>query len=225
MWLGDTVADYVGHYQPPKLQAIEGNWNSTNTGENLFIIPDQRAAKNTFMITLPCYGSALAKDWSCNTPVPGLDMTPKDQRPSVWAVFFGFRVMWYGAMVMLGASFIGIFLRLRGRLYSTRWFHRLLVVLLPLGILAIWAGWVVAEAGRQPWIVYGKLLTAQAVSPLNTVSVLTSLIAFIAVYLALLGTYVWYVARVVRQGPGESDQPDNSPSVEPYALTNVAPAS
>jgi cytochrome bd ubiquinol oxidase subunit I len=225
MWLGDTVADYIGHYQLPKLEAIEGNWNSTNTGENLFIIPDQNAAKNTLQITLPCYGSAVAKDWSCNTPTPGLDLTPKALRPSVWAAFYGFRVMWYGAMLMLAATFIGIILRLRGRLYNARWFHRILVIFVPIGILAIWGGWVVAEAGRQPWIVYGKLLTAQAVSPLNTVSVLITLMAFIAVYLSLVGTYVWYVARVVRQGPDETlDLTDRGPSISSYALPNVAPA-
>ncbi len=75
---------------------------------------------------------------------------------------------------------------------------------------------MLAETGRQPWLVYGKLLTAQAVSPLKPAEVLTTLILFVAVYLALLGTYVWYVIRAVRQGP----DPDQ---VEPAMPPLVAP--
>jgi len=224
MWLGDTAANYVAQYQLPKLEALEGNFNSTNTGENLFIIPDQSAQKDTFQITLPWYGSAVAKDWSGHTKTPGLTLTPKDLQPDVIPVFYGFHLMWYAAMVMLALAFVGIILRLRGRLYSARWFHKLLVASVPIGILAIWAGWILAESGRQPWIVYGKLLTAQAVSPLNATSVLTTLIAFIAIYIALLGTYVWYVARIVRQGPGDGplDEP-SAPTLPRYAAPELAP--
>ncbi len=225
MWLGDTVADYIGQYQLPKLEAIEGNFNSRNTGENLFIIPDQSAQKDTFQITIPWYGSAIAKDWSGHTTTPGLKLTAKDLQPNVIPVFYGFRVMWYGAMVMLAIAFVGIILRLRDRLYSARWFHKLLVVSVPIGIVAIWAGWITAESGRQPWIVYGKLLTAQAVSPLNATSVLTSLIAFIAIYAVLLGTYVWYVVRIVRQGPGDGplDEP-SGPTLPTYSAHDLTPA-
>jgi cytochrome d ubiquinol oxidase subunit I len=105
----------------------------------------------------------------------------------------------------------GIALRLRGRLYSARWFHKLLVALVPVGFVSIWAGWVLAETGRQPWLVYGRLPTAAAVSALKPWSVLVSLIVFVVLYLALLGTYVRYVVRAVREGPGDG------PIVEPAA--------
>ena len=126
---------------------------------------------------------------------------------------------------MLAVAMIGIALRLRGRLHSARWFHRLVMVMVPSGIVATWAGWVLTETGRQPWLVYGKLLTADAVSPLKPAAVLTTLILFVLIYLALLGIYVWYVARVVRQGPGDSPRPEPAtPAVQPRPLPGPAPA-
>jgi cytochrome d ubiquinol oxidase subunit I len=139
--------------------------------------------------------------------------------------FYGFRLMWWSSVVMLAVAMIGIALRLRGRLYSTRWFHKLVVAMVPSGIVATWAGWVLAETGRQPWLVYGKLLTADAVSPLKPAAVLTTLIAFVLVYLALLGTYVWYVARVVREGPVDDPRPEPAvSSVQPQPLPSPARA-
>jgi cytochrome d ubiquinol oxidase subunit I len=122
---------------------------------------------------------------------------------------------------------IGVILRLSGRLYSTRWFHKLLVALVPFGIILIWGGWVVAETGRQPWLVYGKLLTAQAVSPLKPAAVLTSLILFVLIYLTMLGTYAWYVARAIRQGPdGDPPTPPAEPTVPsiPKTMPRLSPA-
>jgi cytochrome d ubiquinol oxidase subunit I len=124
--------------------------------------------------------------------------------------------MWWPTPLMIALLLGGIALRLRGRLYSARWFHRVLVGFVPVGFVAIWAGWVLAETGRQPWLVYGQLPTAAAVSPLRTWAVLTSLIVFVLLYLALLGMYVWFVARAVREGPGEG------PIVEP-AVPSLRP--
>jgi cytochrome d ubiquinol oxidase subunit I len=98
--------------------------------------------------------------------------------------------------------------------------------LVPIGFVSIWAGWVLAETGRQPWLVYGQLPTAAAVSALKPWSVLTSLTVFVVLYLARLGTYVRYVVRAVREGPGDG------PIVEPAApslpherRSGLAPAS
>jgi cytochrome d ubiquinol oxidase subunit I len=183
------------------------------------VIPDQGAAKNDWQVTVPWLGSAIAKDWSGHTALPGLKLTPKELRPMMLPTFYGFHLMWWSAVAMLGVALIGIALRLRARLYSARWFHRLLLVMVPSGIVATWAGWVLAETGRQPWLVYGKLLTADAVSPLKPAAVLATLVLFVLIYLALLGTYVWYVARVVREGPGEA------PSLRSAPLPRPAPAS
>jgi cytochrome d ubiquinol oxidase subunit I len=227
MFIGDHVAgDYVFKYKPPQGLAMEGNWNSGNTGENFFVIPNQGAAKNDWQVTVPWLGSAIAKDWSGHTATPGLKQVPERLRPAMLPTFYGFRLMWWSSVVMLAVAMIGIALRLRGRLYSARWFHKLVLVMVPSGIVATWAGWVLAETGRQPWLVYGKLLTADAVSPLHPAAVLTTLIGFVLIYLALLGTYVWYVARVVRQGPGDDPRPERAaPSLRPAPLPNPAPAS
>jgi cytochrome d ubiquinol oxidase subunit I len=140
--------------------------------------------------------------------------------------FYGFRAMYFGWLLMLAVAMIGLILRLRGRLYSTRWFHKLLVGIIPIGIVAVWGGWVLAETGRQPWLVYGKLLTAQSVSPLHTWQVIASLTVFIVIYLALLGTYAWYVARVVREGPGDGPIVEPvTPSIRPKTAPGLAPAS
>jgi cytochrome d ubiquinol oxidase subunit I len=212
IFIGDNVAGYVVKYKLPQLEAMEGNWNSTNTGENVIVIPNQDAAKNDWQVAIPWLGSALgAKDWSGHTATPGLKLTPKNLRPMMLPTFYGFRAMWWPTLLMIAAVLGGIALRLRGRLYDARWFHRLLLGLVPSGFVGVWGGWVLAETGRQPWLVYGQLLTADAVSPLKPWLVLTSLVVFVLLYLALLGAFVWYVARTVREGPGEG------PIVEPAA--------
>jgi cytochrome d ubiquinol oxidase subunit I len=226
MFIGDHVAgDYVFQDKPAQGLAMEGNWNNGNTGENFFVIPDQGAAKNDWQVTVPWLGSAIAKDWSGHTATPGLKQVPEQLRPAMLPTFYGFRLMWWSSVVMLAVAMIGIALRLRGRLYSARWFHKLVVAMVPIGAVATWAGWVLAETGRQPWLVYGKLLTADAVSPLRPAAVLTTLITFVLVYLALLGTYVWYVARVVREGPGDGPLAERAaPSLRPAPVPNPAPA-
>jgi cytochrome bd ubiquinol oxidase subunit I len=177
-------------------------------------------------VSIPWLGSAISKDFSGHTAIPPLSLTPKALRPSILTTFYGFRVMWFGWALMLAVAMIGVVLRLRGRLYNTSWFHKLLVWMVPTGFLAIWGGWVLAETGRQPWLVYGKLLTAAAVSPLKTWPVIISLTVFVLVYVALLGTYIWYVARVVREGPEDGPLIDPAdPSLRPEPRPSLAPAS
>ena len=223
-FIGDNVVAYVVKYKPAEAKAMEGNWNSTNTGYNLIVIPNQGAAKNIWQVTVPWLGSVIRKDWSGHTPFPGLKTVPKRLRPIMVAEFYGFHTMWFAWLVMINVAIVGVVLRLAGRLYDSRRFHQLLVGLVPIGILAIWGGWIVAEVGRQPWIVNGQLLTAQAVSRLKPAAVLTSLILFILIYLTLLSTYVWYVARVVRQGPEEAPVGEPAiPPMRPRSFPSLAP--
>jgi len=213
MFLGDSAANYVAKYKLPELLAMEGHWDSNSNGENIIIVPKPSEERNAWQVTIPWLGSAIAKDWSGKTDVPGLKTVPEAERPPLLPVFYGFHAMWVPTLLMMWAVVASIALRLRGRLFSARWFHKLLVWMTPIGFLGIWGGWVTAEAGRQPWIVYGKLLTAQAVSPLKPVPVLVSLILFIAIYLTLFGVFARYVVKTVREGPGEG------PLVEPAQLT------
>jgi cytochrome bd ubiquinol oxidase subunit I len=204
--VGDHVAgDVVAKYQLPKLEALEGNWNSRNTGYNVFVIPDPSQQRDKVMITVPLLGSWIAKDLSGHTATPGLLLTPPDDRPNMWTVFFGFRAMFYSSMVMFGAALTGVVLRLRRRLFLARWFHKLVLWMTPIGVIAIIGGWVTAETGRQPWVVYGKLRTSAAVSHLASPSLIFSFVGFVSIYLVMLAIWVIYVVRTVRRGPEEDD--------------------
>jgi cytochrome d ubiquinol oxidase subunit I len=204
-YLGDAVAFFDITHQPPKVEALEGNWGSTNTGYNLIVVPDLARHRNLVQISVPKLGSVFGKDLSGHTAVPGLSQTAPADQPNMWAVFYGFRAMFYAGLVMFAAALTGVVLRLRRRLYIARWFHRAMVWLTPIGAIAIIGGWVTAETGRQPFVVYGLLRTDQAVSHLAPASLIGSLTAFVVVYLALYTSWVVYVVRTVRRGPDPAD--------------------
>jgi cytochrome d ubiquinol oxidase subunit I len=101
---------------------------------------------------------------------------------------------------------LGLVLRLRGKLYDTRWLQRFALAMGPSGLIALLAGWITTEAGRQPWVVYGVLRTADAVSPLSSQQVGTSLLIFIVVYFLVFGTGIYYMLKLMAKGPDVGDQ-------------------
>jgi cytochrome d ubiquinol oxidase subunit I len=203
-YMGDTLAVAMFGFQPSKLEALEGNFNSTNTGWNVFVIPDQANQRNVVQISIPCLGSVFYQDLACHTPTPGLSQTPIDEQPTLSFPFWGFRMMFYLATVMFAVMAASIVLRLRGRLYTARWFHRLVLWTTPAGILAIIGGWILSETGRQPWTVWGQLRTVDAVSPLSAPVVVATAAIFICLYLALLAIWIAYYLRTVQHGPVEA---------------------
>ncbi len=207
IFVGDSIAANVTvPYQLPKLEAWEGNWDSNNSGWILFAIPDQAAEKNLVQIGVPWLGSAVgAKDLSGSTKTPGITLTPTNERPNVAATFWGFRAMFYGSILMFIAAFASIVLRLRRRLFQARWFHKYLLWTTPVGIVSILGGWAVSEAGRQPWLVFGKLATAAGVSKLAPGELVFSVVGFMAIYLAMLVAYIVYIVRQVKAGPERDD--------------------
>ena len=212
LWMGDTLAGQVLDFQPPKLIAFEGNWDSTNTGYNLFIIPDQEGQRNLVQIGIPCLGSLIVRrDFTCSEPVPGLKLVPPALQPPMVFAFYGFHLMFYISMLIFAVTACGILLRLRGRLYTARWFHRFVLFMFPAGIVAVICGWIAAETGRQPYVVYGQLTTAAAVSPLAPGVVVASLTAFVLIYLTLLTLYIVYLVRTIRRGP--EDVPQLAPAL------------
>jgi cytochrome d ubiquinol oxidase subunit I len=210
LYLGDNVAGHQLPHQLSKLEAIEGDWDNGNTGFVLFSVPDQQAARNIAELDIPCLGSYIAKDLTCKTAMPGLKLTPVADRPDMAATFWGFRVMFLAAVLMFGTVFAATVLRMRNRLWTARRFHRFVLWTTPVGILAILGGWVTAEAGRQPWIVFGRLRTSAAVSHLAPGEVLFSVIGFSVLYLIMLVAYVAYIVRTMRIGP-ERDDPRREP--------------
>jgi cytochrome d ubiquinol oxidase subunit I len=224
--VGDNMATYMtAVYQPDKLIAAEGNFNNGNTGWNWFVIPDQAQQRNYVQLSIPYAESVFDyHNFSGDQSTPGLKTIPQNLQPTVAPVFWGFRVMIYGAWGMFAVAFIGVIMRLRRRLYTERWFLRLVLWMLPVGVLATIGGWVVSESGRQPWLVYGKLLVNSSASSLSTGELIASLAAFWVVYLTLITVWIRQVAREVRRGPDPLPGQEGSEARPPSASDAPAPS-
>jgi cytochrome d ubiquinol oxidase subunit I len=211
MILGDQHGLNTRRYQPIKLAAMEARWD-TGRGVplTLFALPDQEKETNLWSIDIPYLGSLiLTHSW--NGEVRGLKEVPPRDRPYVPLVFFAFRAMVGIGIALLSLSIIGAYLRRRGHLFITKWFLIALILASPLGFVATIAGWIVTEAGRQPYVVYGLLRTADGASPLVAVNVGVTLIIFIIVYTLLLAGFFWFFAQTIIRGAELTELPDSSP--------------
>ena len=214
MWMALLVApvqaligDFHGlntlEYQPAKIAAIEGHWD--NHGDEptpliLFGWPDMEAEETRFKLEIPALGSLILTH-SLDQQVPALKEFAKEDRPNSTIVFWTFRVMVGLGLLMILTGIWGFWLRLRGRLFENRTFLHLVVWMGPSGVLAILAGWFTTEIGRQPWVVYGLMRTADASSGHSAEQVGLTLALFVVVYFALFGAGISYVMRLVRRGP------------------------
>ncbi len=150
------------------------------------------------------------------------DFAPQD-RPPVKPVFFAFRVMVGLGMLMIAAGLVGAFLWWRGLLFDARWYLWPLSLAWPAGFIAILAGWWVTETGRQPWLVYGILRTADAASPVSAGAVLTTLIAFVLVYSVVFSMGIYYINRLIEKGPtGASVKPPEGVPSRPLSAAEEA---
>ena len=199
--LGDLHGLNTRQYQPAKVAALEAHWE-TEKGAPLilFALPDVKAETNHYQLAVPRLGSLiLTHEW--DGEIRGLKSFPPEDRPNPIIPFFAFRIMVGIGLIMITLGACGAVLWLRGRLFTSRWFLRAMLWASPLGFVAVLAGWFTAEVGRQPWVVYGVLRTADAVSPVPGGSVLTSIILFVLVYGIVFGAGVYYMAKLVRRGP------------------------
>ncbi len=199
--LGDMHGLNTLHYQPAKLAAIEGRYDTAQPAPLTLIgIPDDQAATMRYAIDIPVLGS-LVLTHSLDGEIKGLKEWPPDQRPPVGPPFFAFRIMVGIAFIMLAVVVVGQILRRGGRVYRTEWFLRLCQWVAPLGFIAVICGWTTTEVGRQPWTVYGLLRTADSVSPsLTGTDVAISLAFYVVVYLVMFPTGIAFMARLVRDG-------------------------
>lgn len=205
--IGDLHGVNTLKHQPQKLAAIEGIWQG-GPGQPaiLFAIPNERLEKNHAEIGIPKLGSLyLTHSWEGH--VKGLKDFPKDERPRVLLPFFGFRMMVGMWLLMVGITVWAWIVRRRG--YDSRAFLYAATACIPTGYVAVTAGWITTEVGRQPWIVYGHLRTADAMSPnLTGPDVLVSLAAYVLVYAVIFGTGLYYLARLVQRGvPADLPEP------------------
>src|SRR5262249_14495173 len=147
-------------YQPVKIAAMEGHWENTGPAALvLFGIPDQDREVNHAEITIPHLGGLILKhDW--NGRVAGLKDFPKGDRPPVFPVFFAFRIMVGIGVLLIALGLTGAFLWARHTLFSTRLYLQVATYAWPIGFIAILAGWITTETGRQPYVAYGILRTA-----------------------------------------------------------------
>ncbi len=214
--LGDLHGLNTLEHQPAKVAAMEALWQ-TQSGMPLilFTLPDDDAETNRFTVEVPKLGSLILTH-SLDGTVKGLKDFPADQRPPVALPFFAFRAMVGIGLLMLALVVSSWWLRWRGRLFESRNFLRACLFMGPMGFLAVLAGWTTTEVGRQPWIVYGLLRTADAVSPsLTGQDVLISLLFYVLTYLIIFPAGAWVMLRIVRKGPQSADDlPDDEPQIE-----------
>ncbi|WP_075217890.1 cytochrome ubiquinol oxidase subunit I [Mongoliimonas terrestris] len=199
--LGDLHGLGVLAEQPTKLAAMEGNWErQANMPLRLFAIPDEAAETNHYEIGIPNLGSWVLTH-AYDGVVPGLKDVPRDERPPVLPVFFAFRVMVGIGFLMLGLGAWSLILRWKGTLFTNRAFLTATMLMTPSGFGAVLAGWFTAEIGRQPWVVYGQLRTADALSPVSGGAVAFSLVSFILAYAVVFGFGSYYLTKLLRKGP------------------------
>jgi cytochrome d ubiquinol oxidase subunit I len=199
--LGDMHALNTLIHQPMKIAAVEAHWDGSKPADfHILAWPNAKTESNDFAISIPRAASLIVTH-DPNGLFPGLKSVPPADRPPVTLLFYAFRLMVAIAFAMVGTGWVGLWLWWRGRLFDTHWFLRPAANVWWAGFVAVIAGWVVTESGRQPWLAYGLLRTADAVSPVPGGAVLTTLILFILVYGIIFSMGIYYINRLIHTGP------------------------
>jgi cytochrome d ubiquinol oxidase subunit I len=199
--IGDLHALHTLKYQPMKIAAVEAHWDGSKPADfHIIAWPNEKAERNDFAISIPKAGS-LVVTHDPNGLFPGLKDVPPGDRPPVALVFYAFRIMVLIGFAMVGTGWVGAWLWWRGRLFDTGWFLRPAANVWWAGFVAVIAGWIVTESGRQPWVAYGILRTADAISPVPGGSVLTTLVLFVIVYGIIFSMGIYYINRLIHMGP------------------------
>lgn len=224
--VGDLHGVNTLHHQPAKLAAMEGLWDSTtHVPLSLFAIPDEQAERNRYEIAIPAIGS-LYLTHGFDVEVQGLKAFPREDRPPVGIVYFAFRIMVGIGLLMLALVVTGWIQHRRGRLYESRGFLRFAQLSMPLGFVAVLAGWTVTEVGRQPWVVYGLMRTAEGVTPsLTAADVTLSLAGYVIAYVVMFGGGFWLLRRMVLKGPPVADAADEGEEPRARAARPLSAAS
>jgi cytochrome d ubiquinol oxidase subunit I len=222
IFAGDTQGLNTLEHQPAKVMAMEGHYDSHPDGAPLILfgIPNPAKKRIDYAVEIPKASSLILKH-DPNAPLAGLDTIPDDREPPVAVVFWSFRVMVGLGFAMLGLGLWSLLARSRGKLYDWPWLHRAAIVMGPTGFIAVIAGWITTEVGRQPYTVYGHLLTAQSHSPLAAPAVAASLVAFVLVYFAVFGAGTWYILHLMRH-PARLQEPE--PDAMPVRTAGITPA-
>jgi cytochrome d ubiquinol oxidase subunit I len=209
--LGDMHGLNTLKHQPAKLAAMEGIWNTEKgVPAVIFAIPDEKTQSNRFEIAIPKLASFyLTHDW--NGEVQGLKDFEKT--PPVKPVFFAFRIMVGVGVLMLAISWYGWW-RLRRSEDLPNWLARGFVWMSFSGWVAVVAGWYVTEIGRQPYLVYGVLTTAEAATKLPGGMIFSSLMMYLFLYVTLILAYIWAIFYMARQADKKTIESPANPAIQ-----------
>ncbi|CAN5134472.1 cytochrome ubiquinol oxidase subunit I [soil metagenome] len=220
---GHLSGEVTHKYQPSKLAAIEGYWQTrADQPLHLFGIPDRTAQKNHLEVSIPHLGN-LIQNLPRETVIRGLDSYPRADQPPPFIPFFGFRIMVGLGMLMIVLGAWGAVLIWRKRIFNSVWFLRFALAMGPAGFLAVLAGWMTTEVGRQPWLVYGVLRTRDAMSPIVTSQVAISLISYITVYSIVFTAGAIFILRLLAEGPEAAGHAPPRPDRAPGSALAGAP--
>lgn len=222
--LGDLHGLNTLEHQPVKVMAMEGHFESHPDGAPLILFgfPDQDAKKVEAAIEIPKLSSLILKH-DLNAPLEGLDTVPDDEEPPVAIVFWAFRIMVAVGFAMAGLGFWSLYARWRRNMFDSPLLHRMSLLMAPSGLVAVIAGWITTEVGRQPYTISGLLRTSESVAPVAAPAVAASLLVFIVVYFIVFGAGVFYILRLMNKPPTASEQ---GPSMEPGPIrsSGITPA-
>jgi cytochrome d ubiquinol oxidase subunit I len=227
IFVGDAHGLNTLEHQPAKIAAIEGHWQNDGAESVpliLFGLPDMAAETTRFALEVPYLGSLILTH-DLHGHIPGLKEFPPEDRPNSTIIFWTFRIMVGLGMLMLLLGVWGLWLRFRGKLFTTPLFLRFAVAMGPAGLIAILAGWFTTEIGRQPWVVYNVMRTKDAVSNHSALAVSTTLIVFIVMYFAVFGTGVSYMLKLIAKGPEHHEPEIGTPDDRGQAQRPARPLS
>jgi cytochrome d ubiquinol oxidase subunit I len=222
--LGDLHGLNTLKHQPIKVAAMEAHWESDRPVDfHIFAWPDETAETNRWALSIPHAGSLILTH-RLNGLIIGLKDVAPQNRPPIKTVFFAFRIMLAIGFFMIAAALIGAWLLWRGILFETQWYLRIVAHSWWTGFVAVIAGWVVTETGRQPWVVQGVLRTADATSPHAASTVLSTLVLFVIVYSIVFAMGIYYINRLIVRGPqGRAiEPPELGPSLQPMSSARDA---
>ncbi len=212
IYIGHLSAEQVYHYQPTKLAAMEAKWETSPAGHpadwTLLAIPSEKAEANTWEIKVPnALGYILEFKSDLSEPVLGLkEWKPQDRPHMVGLIYYAFRVMSGIGFFFLGLTAWTVLQWATGKLsgeaiFQQKWLMRSWILAAPLGYIAVESGWIVRCVGRQPWVMYGQIRTADAASHLPPSEVLGSLIGFAVIYSLLLVCALYFASGIIQKGP------------------------
>ncbi len=218
--IGDQHGLNTLKHQPIKVAAMEAHWEGSKPADfHIFAWPDEKAGSNRYELSIP-KGASLILTHKMNGLFPGLLSVAAKDRPPVATVFFAFRIMLAVGFFMIAAALLGAFFWWRGTLFETRWYLRVMAQSWWIGFVAVIAGWVVTESGRQPWVVYGIMRTADATSPIPGATIAGTLALFIVAYGIVFSFGIYYMNRLIAKGPDTvTDDGGGSPGLSPIAST------